>query len=181
MSDPMHARVCLTGLDCDCPSVSIFVVPEPLISGGQMLHMIEQAPVGEQDPEPEYDDDLIELLQAMTLPLSTPHLADASVVAFRGTRHDPTAARAVLRDHLIRDPEPWGLDIDDPAELTRLAMLPERRIAPRRIDDFQSHSIRESMDAVYRFFGIDQRVPLVYHGYADPSEGWFALRASSVR
>ncbi|MFC4376665.1 hypothetical protein ACFO5K_21445 [Nocardia halotolerans] len=177
MSDPLHTRVCLTGMNCICPSISVFVVPEPLVSGGQMLHLLEQTPV--EGPAPAPDTDLIDLIEATRIPLDTRGLARVQRVAFTGPRHDPPTARAVLHDHLIED-EPWGLDVDDPAELTRLAMLPERRIGPRRIDDFQAHSVRQAMAAVYRHFGIDQRVPLIYHGFADPRDGWFALRASAA-
>ncbi|MFF2086515.1 hypothetical protein ACFVVM_22285 [Nocardia sp. NPDC058176] len=178
MSDPLHTRVCLTGMNCICPSISVFVVPEPLVHGGQMLHLLEQAPVTGHAPEP--DAELIDLIQAVRTPLSTRGLARAQRVAFAGPRHDPSTARTVLHDHLIEEPAPWGLDVDDPAELTRLELLPERRIGPRRIDDFQAHSIRQAMAAVYRYFAIDQRVPLIYHGFADPRDGWFALRASAA-
>ena len=178
MSDPLRTRVCLTGLDCSCPSISVFLVPEPLVRGGQMMHLLEQAPVAGRIPRPTPDADLIDLIQAARLPLNTRGLARAQRVAFTGPRHDPPVAREVLHDHLIE--EPWGLDVDDPAELARLAMLPERRIGMRRIDDFQAHSIRQAMEAVYRYFAIDQRIPLVYHGFADPREGWFALRASAA-
>ncbi|WP_181700532.1 hypothetical protein [Nocardia sp. GTS18] len=178
MSDPLHTRVCLTGVNCICPSISVFVVPEPLVRGGQMLHLLEQAPVAERGPEP--DPDLIDLIEAVRTPLDLPGLARMQRVAFTGPRHDPTAARTVLHDHLIEESAPIGLDMDDPAELTRLSMLPEHRIGPRRIDDFQAHSVRQAMAAVYQFFGVDQRVPLVYHGFADPGDGWFALRASAA-
>ncbi|MFD3510467.1 hypothetical protein [Nocardia sp. NPDC058666] len=151
-------------------------MPEPLVSGGQMMHLLEQAPVAGRIPAP--DIGLIDLIEAATLPLDTRGLARAQRVAFSGPVHDPPAAREVLHDHLID--EPWGLDVDDPEEMTRLAMLPERRIGVRRIDDFQAHSIRQAMEAVYRYFAIDQRIPLVYHGFADPREGWFALRASAA-
>ncbi|MFD3705430.1 hypothetical protein ACFWUP_20005 [Nocardia sp. NPDC058658] len=176
MSDPLHTRVCLTGLNCSCPSISVFLVPEPLVLGGQMLHLLEQAPVTGRIPAP--DIDLIDLIQAVRTPLDTRGLARAEQVAFTGPRHDPPAAREMLHDHLIE--EPWGLDVDDPDELTRLEMLPEQRIGVRRIDDFQAHSIRQAMAAVYRYFAIDQRIPLIYHGFADPRDGWFALRASAV-
>jgi hypothetical protein len=180
MSDPLHTRVCLTGLNCSCPSISVFLVPEPLVLGGQMMHLLEQAPVAGRIPEPTPDAELIDLIQAVRTPLDTRGLARAQQVAFSGPRHDPPVAREVLHDHLIAEPAPWGLDVDDPAELTRLAMLPERRIGVRRIDDFQAHSVRQAMEAVYRYFEIDQRIPLVYHGFADPRDGWFALRASAA-
>ncbi|WP_316573153.1 MULTISPECIES: hypothetical protein [Nocardia] len=180
MSDPLHTRVCLTGLNCSCPSISFFVVPEPLVRGGQMLHLLEQAPVAGRIPEPKPDTELIELIEAVRTPLSTRGLAHLERVAFAGPRHDPPTARTVLHDHLIEEPQPWGLDVDDPAELVRLDLLPEHRIGPRRIDDFQAHSVRQAMAAVYRYFGIDQRIPLVYHGFADPLDGWFALRASAA-
>ena len=180
MSDPLHTRVCLTGLDCSCPSISVFLFLDPLVRSGQMMHLLEQAPVAGRIPRPTPDADLIDLIQAARLPLNTRGLARAQRVAFTGPRHDPPVAREVLHDHLIEEPAPWGLDVDDPAELTRLAMLPERRIGMRRIDDFQAHSIRQAMEAVYRYFAIDQRIPLVYHGFADPREGWFALRASAA-
>ncbi|WP_410871717.1 hypothetical protein [Nocardia sp. A7] len=153
-------------------------MPEPLVLGGQMMHLLEQAPVAGRIPEPTPDAALIDLIQAVRTPLDTRGLARAQQVAFSGPRHDPPAARAVLHDHLIE--EPWGLDVDDPAELTRLRMLPERRIGVRRIDDFQAHSVRQAMAAVYQYFAIDQRIPLVYHGFADPRDGWFALRASAA-
>ncbi|MFD6394096.1 hypothetical protein ACWF9G_15470 [Nocardia sp. NPDC055029] len=180
MSDPLHTRVCLTGMHCDCPSISFFVVPEPLVRGGQVLHMLEQAPVAGRTPEPTPDVDMIDLIEAVRTPLSTRGLARVERVAFAGSRHDPPTARTVLHDHLIEEPTPWGLDVDDPAELMRLELLPEHRIGPRRIDDFQSHSVRQAMLAVYRYFEIDQRIPLVYHGFADPIDGWFALRASAA-
>ncbi|MFE3542202.1 hypothetical protein ACFXK0_04420 [Nocardia sp. NPDC059177] len=178
MSDPMHTRVCLTGLHCTCPSISVFLVPEPLVRGGQMLHLLEQAPVSGQTPKP--DRALIDLIQAARTPLDTRGLAHVESVTFAGPRHDPSVSRTVLHDHLIDDDNPWGLDVDDPAELTRLAMLPERHIGARRIDDFQAHSVRQAMAAVYRFFDVDQRIPLVYHGFADPRDGWFALRAAAA-
>lgn len=180
MSDPLHTRVCLTGMNCTCPSISVFLVPEPLVTGGQMLHLLEQTPVAGRIPEPKPDTDLIDLIQSARTPLNTRGLARVQQVAFTGPRHDPPTARTILHDHLIDDEAPWGLDTDDPAELIRLAMLPERRIGPRRIDDFQAHSVRQAMAAVYRYFEIDQRVPLVYHGFADPRDGWFALRASAA-
>ncbi len=177
MSDPSHTRVCLTGLNCSCPSISVFLVPEPLVLGGLMMHLLEQAPVAGRIPEPTPDTELIDLIQAVRTPLDTRGLARAQQLAFAGPRHDPHA-REVLHDHLIE--EPLGLDVDDPAELIRLEMLPERRIGVRRIDDFQAHSVRQAMEAVYRHFGIDQRIPLVYHGFADPRDGWFALRAAAA-
>ncbi|MFC4124116.1 hypothetical protein [Nocardia rhizosphaerae] len=180
MSDPLHTRVCLTGLHCHCPSISFFVVPEPLVRGGQVLHLLEQAPVGGRKPEPTPDDALIELIEAVRTPLSTRGLAHLERVPFAGPRHDPPTARTILHDHLIEEPEPFGLDVDDPAELLRLDTLPEHRIGARRIDDFQAFSVRQAMLAVYRHFGIDQGIPLVYHGFADPVDGWFALRASAA-
>ncbi|MGW5436022.1 hypothetical protein [Nocardia asteroides] len=180
MSDPLHTRVCLTGMNRTCPSISFFLVPEPLVRGGQVLHLLEQAPVAGRTPRPKPDTDMVDLIEAARMPLNTRGLARVERVAFAGRRHDPPAARTVLHDHLIEEPMPWGLDVDDPAELMRLELLPEHPIGPRRIDDFQSHSVRQAMAAVYRYFAIDQRIPLVYHGFADPADGWFALRASAA-
>lgn len=178
MSDPMHTRMCLTGGNLTCPSVSVFLVPEPLVRGGYILHLLEQAPVRDRKPVP--DAELIALIEATSAPLGARDLVHAHEQAYTGPRHDPTAAREVLHDHLIEDPEPGGLDIDDPVELDRLSQLPEHPIGPRRIEDFQSFAMRQAMAAVYRHFAVDQRIPLLYHGFADPAEGWFALRVSAA-
>ncbi|RDI52977.1 hypothetical protein [Nocardia mexicana] len=172
MSDPLHTRICLTGAAHRAPMVSLFLVPEPRVRGACMLHLLEQAPVGDV---PRRDPDLIASVEARCLPG-----ARARLVAFESADHPaiPGAGlRTVYHDHYIAD-GPLGLDTGDPAELARLSMLPEHPIGLRRIDDFEDHSVRRAMLAVYRYFGVDQRIPLMYHGFAEPQDGWLALRTA---
>ncbi|WP_245649640.1 hypothetical protein [Nocardia shimofusensis] len=169
---PPNTKVCVT--EGRRPSMSLFLVPEPLIPGGLILHVLEQDDVrttGEARP----DRELIDAAQETVTP---PYRTIFST--YDPSPCDPDLIRTVLRDHLITDPTPAGLDLGDRAEVLRLATLPEHRIGMRRIDDFQAWSVRQAMLAVYRHFDIDQRAPLVYHGFADPGEGWFALRAADA-
>lgn len=167
-----NTKVCLAeGLR---PSMSLFLVPEPLMPGGLILHVLEQDAVratGEARPD-------LDLIDAAQEPVTPPYRTLFRALDPRPC--DPDLIRTVLRDHLITDPAPAGLDLGDRAELLRLATLPEHRIGMRRIEDFQAWSVQQAMLAVYRHFAIDQRVPLVYHGFADPGEGWFALRAADA-
>ncbi|WP_280264070.1 hypothetical protein [Nocardia wallacei] len=172
MSDPLPARICLTGAAHRGPMVSLFLVPEPRVRGACMLHLLEQAPVGDG---PRRDPDLVAALQGRGLPG-----ARARLVAFESTDHPalPGARlRTVYHDHYIAD-GPLGLDTGNADELARLSLLPEHPIGLRRIDDFEDHAVRRAMLAVYRYFGVDQRIPLMYHGYAEPEEGWLALRTA---
>lgn len=171
--DRSHTRLCLVDDEQAAPLVSLFLVPEPRVRGAYMLHLLEQAPVrGGLRP----DSDLTAELESATLPGA-------------GVRALPSAAgrpdqdvgtpdlRHIFHDHYIGD-GPLGLDTHDPAELTRLAGLPEHAVGPRRIDDFADHSVRQTMLAVYRYFGVDQRIPLMYHGFADPGARWLGLRSA---
>ncbi|MEV6767182.1 hypothetical protein AB0N05_00970 [Nocardia sp. NPDC051030] len=175
MPDPMHTKVCLSDRVSGAPVLSLFLVPEPRVPGGSMLHLVEQTPLvaGRTRPNPT----LIDWLQAQ-------HVSPAistRFYAFTAGPHDPHRVHAVLHDHFIADPEPpIGLDIDDPIELTRLAVLPEHPLGPRRIDDFHDRAVRGAMLAVYRHFGVDRRIPLVYHGYAEPDDGWFEVPAAEA-
>lgn len=166
--DRSHIRICLTDSAQD-PMVSLFVVPEPRVRGAYMLHLLEQAPVSD-GPHP--DPDLTEALESRTLP-------GAGIRLLPGVaRHpDERGLRHIFHDHYIAD-GPLGLDVCDPAEMARLAQLPERPIGPRRIDDFADDSVRRAMLAVFRYFGVYQRIPLMYHGYADPGGRWLAVRTA---
>jgi hypothetical protein len=174
MSDPLHARICLTGPARPIALVSLFLVPEPRVHGANVLHLLEQEP-GAEAARP--DPNLVRTLQARTLP-------DARVRLLAFGPADPERPpvgshdmRILFHDHYIAG-DPLGLDTGDPAELARLAVLPEHPIGPRRVDDFQDRSIRQAMLAVYRYFDVDQCIPLMYHGYADPAAGWLALRTA---
>ncbi|HLS77840.1 MAG TPA: hypothetical protein VK083_13725 [Nocardia sp.] len=176
---PPNTKVCVT--EGRRPSMSLFLVPEPLMPGGVILHALEQDDVrtgGEAPPDPRLIDPDRELIDAAQETATPPYRTVFSTYDPRPC--DPDLIRAVLRDHLISDPAPSGLDIGDRAEVLRLATLPEHRIGMRRVEDFQVWSVRQAMLAVYRHFRIDQRAPLVYHGFADPGEGWFALRAADA-
>ncbi|MBB5912529.1 hypothetical protein BJY24_001396 [Nocardia transvalensis] len=168
MSDSLHTRICLTGAAWRDPMISLFLVPEPRVRGACMLHLLEQAPV---DGEPRRDPDLIASVEARHLPGARPCL-----LAY-GSGVPRPGLRTLYHDHYIGD-GPVGLDTGDPDEVARLALLPERAIGPRRIDDFEDYSVRWAMLAVYRYFGVDQRIPLMYHGFADPRGGWLALRTA---
>jgi hypothetical protein len=149
--------------------VSLFLVPEPRVLGANMLHLLEQAPVV-RVPHP--DPKLVDALEVPALPDAQVQLVDCVT-----TGGDLPGTRGVFHDHYI-GAGPLGLDAGDPAEMVRLALLPEHPIGPRRIDDFQDRAVRRAMLAVYRYFGVDQRIPLVYHGFADPAGGWLALRTA---
>ncbi|QLY32750.1 hypothetical protein [Nocardia huaxiensis] len=173
MPDPMHTKVCLSDGLSGSPVLSLFLVPEPRVPGGSMLHLLEQTPLtGGKSPRP--NPVLIDWLQARA---ARPAIR---FTAFRPGLHDPHRVHAVLHDHFIADPLPIGLDIDDPEELARLALLPEHALGPRRIDDFQDRAVRRAMLAVYRHFGVDRRIPLMYHGYAEPEDGWFEVPAAQA-
>ncbi|MEU7768821.1 hypothetical protein AB0B25_27465 [Nocardia sp. NPDC049190] len=178
MPDSPHRKVCLVGEGCVCPTVTLFMAPEPLIPGGNILHLLEQAPVVDDTDTPTPDTELIELVQAERTPVDPQRLLHAEIQAFLSGRPDPHQVHAILHDHHITDAAPEGLDIGDPAELRRLALLPERPIGFRRIDDFQEDATCRAMLAVYRYFEVDQRIRLMYHGFADPAIGWFALRTA---
>ncbi|MBO0855254.1 MAG: hypothetical protein J2P18_16000 [Nocardia sp.] len=175
-SDRSHTRICLTDAGHPDPMVSLFLVPEPRVRGANMLHLLEQDPVG-QDPvgqAPRPDPELISALQARGLPG-----AAVAVLPCASGHPDPRDLRHTFHDHYIAD-GPMGLDTCDTDEMARLAMLPEHSIGPRRIDDFADGSVREVMLAVYRYFGVDQRIPLMYHGFADPAERWLGVRTASA-
>ncbi|MCP2287231.1 hypothetical protein ACFYT3_21760 [Nocardia amikacinitolerans] len=176
MSYPLPAKVCLTGQGCRCPSVTVFLVAEPLMPGGNIVHLLEQATVDDPDAPPRPDVALVESLETPTVPGRPEPSIHAELRPCTTHLPDPDRLHAILHDHLIIDP--FGLDLGDRAEVTRLSLLPERRIGFRRSEDFQAESIRQAMLAVYRHFGLDQRAPLVYHGFADPTTGWFALRTA---
>ncbi|MFI5777956.1 hypothetical protein [Nocardia sp. NPDC051570] len=171
MSDPLHSRICLSCSGHVEPMVSLFLVPEPRVRGASMLHLLEQAPVA---GAPRRDPGLVAALAGSRLPG-----ARVRAMSFAPLDPDLRGLRTIFHDHYIAD-GPVGLDTGDPAELARLALLPERSIGPRRIDDFQEQSVRRAMLAVYRYFGVDQCIPLMYHGFADPSDGWLAVRAAAV-
>ncbi|WP_194817064.1 hypothetical protein [Nocardia sp. XZ_19_385] len=176
MADPTHTKVCLTCREYPDPALALFLAPEPLVRGGCILHLVEQVPVRAAGTT-RLASELTQLMQSQVDPNSS---VRAEFRTFTGTLADAARTRAVLHDHLINDPEPIGLDTTDADEMTRLATLPEQPIGPRRVDDFQDHAVRMAMLAVYRHFDVDQRIPVLYHGYADPTTGWFALRASSA-
>jgi hypothetical protein len=178
MPDPSHMKVCLIGRGCTCPTVSLFLAQEPLIPGGNILHVLEQAPLGDDTATPSPDTQLIELVQAEQAPADPRRLLHPEFLAFLSGHPDPNQIHAILHDHHITDTAPAGLDIDDPVELTRLALLPEHLVGFRRTEDFQEAATRTAMLAVYRHFEVDQRIRLMYHGFADPTTGWFALRTA---
>ncbi|WP_280244069.1 hypothetical protein [Nocardia abscessus] len=176
MPDPFHIRVCLLGEGCVCPTVTLFLAPEPLIPGGNMLHLLEQAPLSDETGTPTPDAELIDLVQSESAPPDRGVRTELQV--FHTDRPDPHLIHAILHDQHITAAAPMGLDVSDPAELIRLALLPEHPVGYRRIDDFQQEATSRAMLAVYRLFEIDQRVRLTYHGFADPTTGWFALRTA---
>ncbi|MFI6040879.1 hypothetical protein ACIA8C_04550 [Nocardia sp. NPDC051321] len=176
MPDPSHRKICLLGHGCACPTVTLFLAPEPLIPGGSILHLLEQAPLAEGTAAPTPDTELVELVQ--TDSAAPGPLVHTEFRAFLSGVPDPGRIRTILHDRHITDTAPVGLDLDDPAEMTRLALLPERPIGFRRTEDFQEEAMRRAMLAVYRHFAIDQRIRLTYHGFADPATGWFALRTA---
>ncbi|MFQ6399040.1 hypothetical protein ACLMAJ_37090 [Nocardia sp. KC 131] len=177
MTDPIHTKVCLTCREYRDPVLAVFLAPQPLVRGGCILHLLEQVPLTVAAEASHLDAGLTELVQTQVEPNSS---VRAEFRGFSTLLPDYARTRAVLHDHLIDDPEPIGLDTADPEDMARLALLPELPIGPRRVDDFQDYAVRTAMLAVYRHFDIDQRIPLLYHGYADPTSGWFALRASSA-
>ncbi|MFD0361748.1 hypothetical protein ACFQZZ_09875 [Nocardia sp. GCM10030253] len=177
MADPIHTKVCLTCREYHDPVLALFLVPEPLVRGGCILHLLEQAPLGTDVEAPHLDAELMDLVQTQVEPNSS---VRAEFRDFSALLPDYARTRAILHDHLITDPAPIGLDTTDPADMVRLASLPELPIGPRRVDDFQDYAVRTAMLAIYRHFEIDQRIPLLYHGYADPTNGWLALRAASA-
>ncbi|MFG1792556.1 hypothetical protein [Nocardia sp. NPDC049149] len=179
MPDPSHRKVCLLGRGCVCPTVTLFLAPEPLIPGGSILHLLEQAPLGGDTAGPRRDPDLIALVQTESA-ITDPRLLRTEFRAFHTGRPDPGQVNTILHDHHITDTAPIGLDLDDPAELTRLALLPEHSIGFRRTEDFQQAAMRAAMLAVYRHFDVDHRIRLMYHGFADPATGWFALRTATA-
>lgn len=174
MPDPMTTKVYLSDRLSGSPALTIFLVPEPRVAGASMLHLLEQAPLsGGRLPRPNRT--LVDWLQVHSSPAVHTRFG-----AFRSGVHDPGRVRAVLHDHFIADPAPIGLDMDDPEEMTRLALLPEHALGARRIDDFHDHAIRSAMLAVYRHFGVDRRIPLMYHGFAEPEDGWFEVPAADA-
>ncbi|MFJ9367310.1 hypothetical protein ACIRRA_23215 [Nocardia sp. NPDC101769] len=174
MTDPMRTKVCLCDSLSGSPVLSLFLVPEPRVPGASVLHLLEQTPLSERSiPRP--NPHLIEWLQEHGSPAIR-----ARFLAFAAGQHDPHSVHAVLHDHFIVDPGPIGLDMDDPDEMTRLALLPEHWLGPRRIDDFHDQAVRNTMLAVYRHFGVDRRIPLMYHGYAEPEDGWFEVPAAEA-
>lgn len=167
--DRSHTRICLTDAAHTGPMVSLFLVPEPRVRGASMLHLLEQVPVRDVPaPDPE-----------LTVALEAPSLPGAAIrlLPCASRRSDTSAMRHIFHDHYIAD-GPMGLDVCDPEEMARLAALPEHAIGPRRIDDFADYSVRQAMLAVFRYFGVDQRIPLMYHGYADPGGRWLAVRTA---
>ncbi|MFI1911759.1 hypothetical protein [Nocardia sp. NPDC020380] len=175
MPDPMHTKVCLADIMSGSPVLSLFLVPEPRVRGGSVLHLLEQVPLSARRT-PRADPALVSWLQAQ----HTSPAIRTRYLAFRPGLHDPHRAHAILHDHYIADAEPLGLDTDDPDEMTRLALLPEHWLGARRIDDFHDHAVRGAMLAVYRHFGVDRRIPLMYHGYAEPEDGWFEVPAAQA-
>lgn len=167
--DRSHTRICLTDAAHPGPMVSLFLVPEPRVRGASMLHLLEQVPVRDA-PAP--DPELTAALEAPSLPGAAIRLLPCA-----SRRSDTSQMRHIFHDHYIAD-GPMGLDVCDPEEMARLAALPERAIGPRRIDDFADYSVRQAMLAVFRYFGVDQRIPLMYHGYADPGGRWLAVRTA---
>ncbi|WP_405134875.1 hypothetical protein [Nocardia sp. NBC_01388] len=173
MPDPMTTKVYLSDRLSGSPALTLFLVPDPRVHGGSMLHLLEQTPLTGRIPR--RNAVLVDWLQV--------HCSPAVRTRFRAFGpgiHDPGRARAVLHDHFIADPAPMGLDIDDPAEMLRLALLPEHDLGVRRIDDFHDRAVRTAMLAVYRHFGVDRRIPLVYHGFAEPEDGWFEEPAAQA-
>lgn len=176
MPDPLRTKVCLADGLSGAPILSLFLVPEPRVPGGSMLHLVEQDPLhGRAVDRP--TSTLVEWLENEAPGGRT---IGTRFLAFTSGHPDVARMHAILRDHFIADTEPMGLDTADPDELTRLEMLPEHRLGARRIDDFHDYAIRRAMLAVYRHFEIDRRIPLVYHGYADPVEGWFESPAAQA-
>ncbi|WP_405485629.1 hypothetical protein [Nocardia sp. NBC_00511] len=174
MPDPTHTQVCLAEGVSGTPVLTLFLVPEPRVPGGSVLHLLEQTPLSPSSiPRP--NPHLIDWLHAHSAPTIRTRFRE-----FDTTRRDPRTLHAVLHDHFIADPGPIGLDSDDPAEMTRLALLPEHWLGARRIDDFHDHAVRTAMLAVYRHFGVDRRIPLMYHGYAEPEDGWFEVPAAQA-
>lgn len=180
MPDPMRTKVCLADSLSGSPVLSLFLVPEPRVPGAGVLHLVEQTTLAVRTP-----------LSETRIPRPNPHLIDwlqahgapnirTRFRAFGEGQHDPHRVHVVLHDHYIADPEPIGLDMDDPDEMTRLALLPEHWLGPRRIDDFHDYAVRTAMLAVYRHFGVDRRIPLMYHGYAEPEDGWFEIPAAEA-
>ncbi|MFC9996680.1 hypothetical protein [Nocardia sp. NPDC127526] len=174
MPDPMSTKVYLSDRVSGSPALSLFLVPEPRVPGGCMLHLLEQTPLtGRSVPRP--NPVLVDWLQVHTSPAVRTRFR-----AFRPGLPDPPRVRAVLHDHFIADPAPMGLDVGDPEEITRLELLPEHRLGARRIDDFHDRAVRDAMLAVYRHFGVDRCIPLMYHGYAEPEDGWFEVPAAEA-
>ncbi|MEV5652459.1 hypothetical protein AB0L57_29780 [Nocardia sp. NPDC052254] len=165
--DRSHTRLCLTDASHPDPMVSLFLVPEPRVRGACMLHLLEQVSAAGAP-----DEELTATLESRTLP-------GIGIRLLPCVSHDPdrSGMRHIFHDHYIGD-GPLGLDICDPDEMARLAALPEHAVGARRIDDFADHSVRETMLAVFRYFGVDQRIPLMYHGYADPGDRWLGLRTA---
>ncbi|WP_054816624.1 hypothetical protein [Nocardia arizonensis] len=174
MTDPTHVKACLTCRDYADPVLAAFLVPDPVVSGGCILHLLEQAPLraGLTMPHP----DLITLIQAHADPTSA---VRAEFRTFPPRVVDPAPARVILREHAIAVVG-VGLDTADPDDMARLSLLPEHTMGQRRVDDFQDEAVREAMLAIYNHFAVDQRIPLLYHGYADPTTGWFALPTAAA-
>ncbi|MRH86589.1 hypothetical protein GFY24_03730 [Nocardia sp. SYP-A9097] len=173
MPDPMATKVYLADRVSGSPALTLFLVPEPRVPGGSMLHLLEQAPLTGRIPHPNAT--LVDWLQVHSMPAIRTRF-----LAFRPGIHDPSRVRAILRDHFIADPAPMGLDLDDSEEITRLELLPEHTLGPRRIDDFHDEAVRSAMLAVYRHFEVDRRIPLMYHGFAEPEDGWFEPLAAEA-
>ncbi|WP_405179340.1 hypothetical protein OG225_36715 [Nocardia sp. NBC_01377] len=178
MTDPTQVKACLTCREYADPVLAAFLVPEPLVHGGCILHLLEQTPLraGLTMPRP----DLMTLIQTQVDPHSSVRAEFRALPALSARLPDYDRTRAILHDHLIDDPIPVGLDTADSDDMARLSLLPEHPIGPRRVDDFQDYAVRQAMLAIYRHFDVDQGIPLLYHGYADPTTGWFALRAASA-
>lgn len=177
MPDPMITKVCLTDGRSGTPILSLFLVPEPRVPGGSMLHLLEQDPLhGRVVDRPAAT--LVEWLENEAA--GERRRVRPRFLSFTAGHPDAARVHAILHDHFIADTLPMGLDAADPEELTRLDVLPEHRLGPRRIDDFHDHAVRRAMLAVYRHFEVDRRIPLVYHGYADPVEGWFESPAAQA-
>ncbi|WP_306360806.1 hypothetical protein [Nocardia sp. CC227C] len=176
MPDPMTTKVCLADGFSGAPVLSLFLVPEPRVPGGSMLHLLEQDPLaGHAVRRPTAG-----LLYRLETEAPARRAVRVRFLAFAAGTPDPARVHAILHDHFIADAPPIGLDATDPDELTRLELLPEHRLGARRIDDFHAHAVRRAMLAVYRHFEVDRRIPLVYHGYADPVDGWFESPAAQA-
>ncbi|WP_067572351.1 hypothetical protein [Nocardia acidivorans] len=173
MPDPMATKVYLADRVSGSPALTLFLVPDPRVAGGSMLHLLEQAPLTGRIPRPNAT--LVDWLQVHGSPA-----VRTRFLAFGPGTRDPVRTRTVLRDHFIADPAPMGLDLDDPEEITRLSLLPEHQLGARRIDDFHDAAVRTAMLAVYRHFGVDRRIPLMYHGFAEPEDGWFEEPAAEA-